>query len=116
MAQTQRCDVKTTSPTPPAYTIAQLVEAPESMLGALDKQRRYISRTLMCDPPCPACGTRQSWFKAHRLDITTATYADIEKIGTDSPAKCLHCSKPIGHVLPFFGGGWLWVVHNGEEV
>lgn len=101
---------------PRAYTVAELVEATnERLLDALDQQRRYICRVLGADPPCPACGTRQSWFKAHRVDITTATYAEVERIGTDTPTPCRNCGKKIHHVLPFFGGGWYWIIVKDDE-
>lgn len=107
-------------------TNTELLNAgPARLLGGIERQRQFILKKLVCQMPCPNCGTRQSWFEAAGLAIDAL---DLER-EPPTPIKthCTLCKRELKKLLPaFIAGpepGWYWFlvpirvpVDSGAEI
>ena len=88
-----------------------LLNLPEALLGALDKQRVFLLRVESVPMPCPACKKPINVFEAAGIDV------DAYDFGTTRyEYRCPGCAAELEQMIPFIAGGhplWLWQCKNG---
>lgn len=88
-------------------TNRELLQAPESALSGLDRQRRYLLRVESTPSPCPACRTPVNVFAAAGIDLDAYDFG-----ATLLAYRCPSCRAELDQVVPFFPAPhpWLWVL------
>jgi hypothetical protein len=90
-------------------TDRELPSAPEGLLGAVDRQRRFVLRAELAPVPCPACLVP--------VDAPAASRADVD--GFDFGPRRRDYLRPYrlagpGRVAPSLcvGPGWYWELNH----
>jgi hypothetical protein len=110
----------------------------DRLLSDVDKQRRYVLRSLLDSQPCPNCGRHQSVVDASGVkslnDFEPSDYTDygrgevahlgeqhevVRPATLEEPFRCYNCQRRLKRVVPFIKmtpGGWQWeLVPESEE-
>lgn len=89
---------------------SELCTAPAHLMTSIEKQRRFLVKTLSVAKPCPNCGFHHSFFEAagvamDNYDFTTTSSADQK-------FRCRHCNRELLYHLPWPTGEWYFgLVH-----
>jgi rubredoxin len=85
-------------------TNRQLLDAPTSTLGSIQKQQRYVLKLALVKMECPACQTGASQVDALGGDLEAYTFGperDYPKL-MDS-FVCPNCHRGLAYCVPFVG-------------
>lgn len=86
-------------------TNSELLEftGPPSLLGAIEKQRRYVLRIEAEPKPCPNCAHPMARWDALGLSVDEYDLSDSHP----DLGRCPSCQREVRFTLPFVGG-WHW--------
>ena len=84
---------------------SELVKADPTLLGGIDRQRRYILQLNSIKRPCPNCAHAQNWFEASGIDID-----DMDDRAGEPAFHCVKCHRALEYVVPLVSIGvpWKW--------
>jgi hypothetical protein len=86
---------------------SELLTTKRQDLPLIERQRRYVLRTLVQKNECPNCGRLLNFFEGAGLDIDCWD----DKPGSTS-CRCTACERELLYVVPFLAatgnGGWHW--------
>ena len=87
-------------------TNQELLQAPEQVLGEVDRQRLYLLRVEGTPALCPACRRPLNAFEAAGIDLDSYDFGV-----TKYDYRCPDCGAELEQVVPFLAGGgplWYW--------
>jgi hypothetical protein len=92
----------------PELTNSQILETPDNLLTAIQKQHKFLLVRDIQQCPCPNCGTPQSF-------VETAAGGNINDYNAGNresgPYPCINCGRGLTYVVPLVyvaGPGWHW--------
>lgn len=74
-----------------------------ALMGAIDKQRRYLLLMYSNKKPCPNCAHASTFFEAAGIDIDALDLTQKN----DPPFACPNCKRALVYTVPLLGG-WTW--------
>lgn len=82
-----------------------LATTKDDQVYAIDRQRRFILRTLIEKKSCPNCGAKLNYFEATGIGVDDLDL--IKGHAADHVGKCPTCKRTLEHTIPMLGG-WYW--------
>jgi hypothetical protein len=86
---------------------SELLATNRRNLPPVEKQRRFVLRSLVQKNTCPNCGHALNFFEAADTNID-----DWSGSVSDTPCRCSACKRDLRYDVPFLAvggnGGWLW--------
>jgi len=86
---------------------SELLTTKRQDLPPIEKQRRYVLRSLVQENLCPNCGHLLNFFEGAGMNID-----DWEDKPGATPCRCTACKRELIYVVPFVAatgyGGWHW--------
>ena len=86
---------------------SELLTTTHQNMTRIEKQRRYILRSLVQKNECPNCGNWLNFFEGAGVEID-----DWSSHGDPASCRCNECKRGLIYTVPFFAlsgnGGWLW--------
>jgi hypothetical protein len=87
---------------------SEILNAPKSLLGAVEQQRKFILQMQGQKMPCPNCG--------HCLNVFEALGVELDDYDTgsttDGKTACTSCKRALRYAVPVFvvGPPWHWAL------
>jgi hypothetical protein len=94
-------------------TNAEILATPDSLLTAVDRQRKFILRMALECPSCPVCRQACNQLEAAGIALDDYTFGVEER-----RFSCPQCGVALMKVVPLFAvgtRGWLWVRKHDNE-
>lgn len=84
-------------------TNREVLQSPESVLSALDRQRLFLLRVEGTPAPCPACQQPVNLFEAAGIDPDAYDFGQ-----TRLEYRCPNCGAQLEQLVPFVAIGRFW--------
>lgn len=92
-------------------TNTEIAAAPKHMLGAIQKQVRFLMERGMVRKACPSCGEPHNLPEARRVSVDEYDFGS----GTqDRHGPCRGCGRMLVYTLPWPTGDWHWRLDTNE--